>query len=186
MMNVVQRLVPGIALLAGCSSDQDDLTCALLADPSNCFDQAAAALAACMPMRATPATLSADKMTCTFADGVYVLFNHPVPSFFMYPFNGSAFDVYGPDASLCGHVAWSDNTGQSIGIVVGGMSAGFSSDEQVRGSEFSCPTHTYRASFDALGGCKDHEPYLAGLGPAPYGFTIGNVSTTSSPLFVCE
>lgn len=68
-------------VLFGCSgcSSAPDLTCAMLADPSNCFDAQAAALAACMPMRATPAKLSSDQMTGTFADGVYVVFLAPLP-----------------------------------------------------------------------------------------------------------
>jgi hypothetical protein len=65
----MHRISIGLLVLSGCSPE---LTCELLEDPSNCFAETAVALAACMPMRATTATLSSDQTTCTFADGVTV------------------------------------------------------------------------------------------------------------------
>lgn len=63
----MRRVAIGVVVLAGCSHD---LTCELLADPSNCFSKTVAALATCMPMRATTAKLSSNGTTCVFTDGV--------------------------------------------------------------------------------------------------------------------
>ena len=73
------RLFVVVVMLGACGSSED-LTCELLADPTNCWADAAAKAAACIPARATPATLSADRTRCTFTDGAQVTFDTPLPT----------------------------------------------------------------------------------------------------------
>ena len=65
--------------LAACGGG-GELTCAQLADPTNCWAKAATAAAACLTSRATPAKLSVDRTTCTWDDGSKVVFDTPLPS----------------------------------------------------------------------------------------------------------
>jgi hypothetical protein len=65
-------------MLAACGGS-DDLTCAVLADPSNCWAAAAAEATTCLAMHATPGTLSADRTQCTWSDGSKVVFDAPLP-----------------------------------------------------------------------------------------------------------
>src|SRR5687768_15859967 len=77
-----------------------DLTCELLADPTNCWAEAAAALKACLPAGTTPATLASDRASCSFADGTRIVFDAPLPT--------SNFDLEGlgftieRDGATCG------------------------------------------------------------------------------------
>ncbi|MDB4953370.1 MAG: hypothetical protein JWO36_939, partial [Myxococcales bacterium] len=86
-----------LVILAGCGGG-NDLTCAVLADPGNCWASAAAQVAACLPMRATPATLSADRTACNFADGSSVHFDTPLPTSTT-QLTGLAFDITGAGCS---------------------------------------------------------------------------------------
>jgi hypothetical protein len=65
-------------VLAGCGGS-DELTCAVLADPNNCWAAAAAEATTCLAMHETPGTLSADRTTCTWSDGTKVVFDAPLP-----------------------------------------------------------------------------------------------------------
>lgn len=66
-------------VVAGCGGS-DDLTCAVLADPGNCWAAATSEAASCLVMHATPGTLSADRTQCTWSDGSTVTFDAPLPS----------------------------------------------------------------------------------------------------------
>jgi hypothetical protein len=75
----VARLAPLAALvLAACSSSGSSavtLDCAYLASADNCWKQSVAAAATCVPSASAVGTLSADKKTCTYADGTVVTFD---------------------------------------------------------------------------------------------------------------
>jgi hypothetical protein len=66
-------------VLAGCGGSSD-LTCAVLADPNNCWAAAAAGATSCLAMHATPGMLSADRTQCTWSDGSTVTFDAPLPT----------------------------------------------------------------------------------------------------------
>jgi hypothetical protein len=72
------------------------LTEAYLTDPSNCWATAVAQFAAAIPQRTTTGTLSADRSTCSFADGAVVRFDQPVPG----AVQAGAFQFY-VDDSVC-------------------------------------------------------------------------------------
>ncbi len=140
-----------LVVLAGCSSPYD-LTCAVLASPSNCFAQEVTRLAACVPMSATPAKLSADQTTCTYADGVSVVFDAPVPSFASVAYNatGLSFTVYGTGAAECGRLDLMEPGGN---VHVGGVldvsdataDARWYTPSDYGGYELACPSHSYTA-----------------------------------------
>lgn len=65
-------------VLAGCSGGSE-LTCEFLADPDNCWADAARRLKACTPGDGVPAVFEADRQSCTYADGTKVLFEGPLP-----------------------------------------------------------------------------------------------------------
>jgi len=183
----MQRAALTLLVLAGCS---DDLTCELLADPSNCFAQTAAAFETCMPMRATPAKLSADGRTCTFADGVYVVFNAPVPQLNGWVLSGISFTVYAPDDSACGSVYYYSNTNDRLQVVHGSQSAVWKTplDYPASGYELACGSQTYTASSDAsFQQCETRPvvPYFDFSRSPPYTFTLSSAAS-QSPLFICE
>ncbi len=103
------RLALALVMLAGCPDwgtvpPPKPLTPDYLADPGNCWAVAVAQLAACMPLRGSSAKLSADRSTCTFADGVVVTFEQPVP--LDAPEAGLfAWHVDSPTVGECGRVA---------------------------------------------------------------------------------
>ncbi len=78
------RLALALVLLAGCPDwgtlpPPKRLTPDYLADPGNCWAVAVMQLQACIPLRGGAAKLSADRSTCTFADGVVATFEQAVP-----------------------------------------------------------------------------------------------------------
>lgn len=182
------RVAIGVVGLVGCS--QPDLTCSLLANPSNCFAQAAVALAACMPMRATPATLSTDQTTCTFADGVYVVFNAPLPRLSSHVTDpgGIEFSIYAPDASLCGHLYYEENAGDVLGVSDGTDGATWETPLDSSGFALGCPSHRYTGSPDDGLACQPSTVvpgFVYSTSGPPYSFTVSSVATPS-PLFTCQ
>ena len=82
MMNRMIGLVAALALsLGACGDSESALTCELLEDPDNCWAEAAALAAACLPPASETGVLSADRASCTFADGTRILFDVPLPDF---------------------------------------------------------------------------------------------------------
>ena len=67
-----------VFLLVAACGGSDELTCAVLADPNNCWAAAAAEATTCLAMHATPGTLSADRTQCTWSDGSKVVFDAPL------------------------------------------------------------------------------------------------------------
>jgi hypothetical protein len=69
-----------VLVLAGCGgAGHAELTCAMLADPNNCWAAAAAEATNCLAMHATTGVLSADRTTCTWSDGSTLTFDVPLP-----------------------------------------------------------------------------------------------------------
>lgn len=86
-----------VALLGACGGSED-LTCAVLEDPGNCWAKAAAEATSCLAMRATPGVLSADRTACTWADGSSVTFDAPLPTDTA-ELDHLSFSVVGPGCS---------------------------------------------------------------------------------------
>src|SRR5258706_5133494 len=166
---------------ASCST-APDLTCAVLADPSNCFTQQAAVLAACMPMRATSAKLSSDQMTCTFADGVYVVFLAPLPRTDVHSSVGLNFTVYNPDGSECGALYY-DETSEGTQIDLNKAASWDEPSGYPEGVKLHCPSHTYDGSLKDVQSCA---PYVdLSLSPVSNSVTLGRTGTPA-PLFSCQ
>lgn len=167
-----------LTLVAACSGTSD-LTCALLADPGNCWAQASAAMAACMPARATPATLAADRKSCTFGDGVVVTFDAPLPT------DTTALDHLTFSVGTCGH--FTDTFMNHMELDAGGHHV---VSELLGGKDFElhCDSTTYATNFDTLFTCQP--PSRAPTdGFSVMGnnfmFTLASVSTPA-PLFTCN
>lgn len=172
-----------IAAMAACGGGEE-LTCEVLEDPGNCWATAAAELAACMPGRATPAVLAPDRASCTFADGVVVVFDTPLPDD-NFDLEGLGFTVE-VDGAQCGRFVDTfmnrmELTGSGETVV----------SELLPGGEFHlrCSDGDFETAFDTLFDC-------AALGiPAPtdgfevtpttFRFTVTSV-TTPGELFRCE
>ncbi|MDQ3367527.1 MAG: hypothetical protein M3680_19065 [Myxococcota bacterium] len=78
----------GGSALGGCATDEPagagdppagagQLTCAMLAAPTRCWQVALAEVAACAPGEGEVGTLSSDRTSCTYADGSHVAFATP-------------------------------------------------------------------------------------------------------------
>jgi hypothetical protein len=65
--------------LAGCDGSSQ-LTCEYLADPENCWAQAAAAAKACLPEDSQTGVLAADRASCNFTDGTRIVFDDALPT----------------------------------------------------------------------------------------------------------
>jgi hypothetical protein len=165
---IVVRVALATVALAGCSSD--DLTCVLLADPSNCFAPQASALAACMPMRATPAKLSSDGRTCTFADGVRVVF--ATARIDVCTDVGLTFNVYSADGSVCGRLHYNET---SDGPIISVNDVSWQGWDE--GVDLLCPSHTFHGRLAAE--CPD-APYVD-LPPTVELFS----AATPTALFTC-
>jgi hypothetical protein len=173
-----------ILALAACGSSQD-LTCALLADPNNCWAQASLAMAACVPARATPATLAADRGSCTFTDGVVVTFDAPLPTSLL-DFHGVSFTVTA-NGAMCGRFV--DQGMNKLDLSAGAQSA----TAQLHPDhtfELACGNGTsYAADFDLLFTCQApaRAPTDGFDVPTQTSFTF-SLSSVSTPgtLFTCQ
>jgi hypothetical protein len=175
------RVAIVVVALVGCSNPPE-LTCALLADPSNCFAQQAAALAACIPMRAMPGMLSSDQMTCTFADGVYIEFSTPLPSTDVYSGAGLRMTVYAPDGSTCGSLYYDESSdGALISVNKAAIWDEFGGSDSVK---LYCPSNkTYEGGLSAL---KECGPYVdVSLSSSTNSVTLRR-TPASVPLFTCQ
>jgi hypothetical protein len=165
--------------LVACGGSED-LTCSLLADPTNCWADAAARAAACVP--STPGTLSADRTRCTFADGSQVTFDTPLPNATI-DLERLAFDVTG---SGC---AWRfvDTFQNRMELNVDGKTevSQLHPDHQF---ELACSDGTsYEADFDLLFTCQP--PARAptdgfDVTATSFQFTLSAVNVRT-PLFTC-
>lgn len=170
--------------LVGACGGPDELTCEVLADPENCWAVAAEELAACMPDRATPAAMAADRGSCTFADGVVVAFDTPLPMDTL-DLERLAFTIE-VDGAPCGRfVDTFDNrmelTGSGETVV----------SELHPGSTFHlhCAGQDFETAFDTLFTCAGEGIPAPTDGfevtPTTFQFTITSV-TTPGMLFRCE
>lgn len=182
----MHRISFGLLVLSGCSPE---LTCELLDDPSNCFAQTAVALGACMPMRATTATLSSDETTCTFADGVSVVFNYPVPRLaYYFPAPGGVeFTIYSADGSSCGYLHYFRNVNDDISTSAGTDTAHWVTPAHDEPYELACSSQTYTGYINDDQCDWANSPafvYKLEAGPR-YTFTVQSAATPSV-LFSCQ
>jgi hypothetical protein len=171
-----------LAALAGCDNAQS-LTCELLADPANCWAQAASALAACLPDRALPGTLAADRTSCGFADGALVTFDAALPSDTS-GLERLAFTI-GSGGTTCGRFV--DTFANRMELTAGGKTV---VSELLGGRQFHLRCDggpDYQADFDLLFTCTT--PYSAptdgfNVTATTFEFSISAVSTPGV-LFTC-
>lgn len=64
--------------LAPACSGSSELTCDVLADPSNCWNQAAAAAYACVSSTEI-GVLASDRLSCSYSDGTLITFDEALP-----------------------------------------------------------------------------------------------------------
>jgi len=169
-------------MLAGCGSDAA-LTCEILADADNCWAKAAAAFAACMPMRSTPAVLAADRSSCTFSDGVRVVFDSPLPADTT-DLERLAFSVE-VNGSRCGRFV--DTFANRMELTAAGDTV-ISELHPDRDFHLHCPDEDYETSFDTLFTCRP--PSYAptdgfDVSATSFTFTI-SATTTVGELFRCQ
>ena len=167
--------------LAACGG-HDDLTCNLLADPSNCWAKAAAGATSCLAMYATPGTLSTDRTQCTWSDGSKVMFDVPLPTDTT-ALDHLTFTVTAPGCSW----SFTDTFMNKMELTVDGKTE-VSQLHPDRTFELACDNGTsYETSFDTLFTC-------GGSARAPtdgfevtatsFSFTISAVGAPE-PLFTC-
>ena len=78
--STIALLATAALTVAGCGGDSDArLTCEYLEDPENCWAEAAAEAAACLPPSTETGVLAADRGSCTFTDGTRIIFDGPLP-----------------------------------------------------------------------------------------------------------
>jgi hypothetical protein len=161
----------------------------MMASTTNCFAEQALAFAACMPMRATPATLGADQMTCTFQDGVRVVLNTPISNIQTEEQEGGTMlTVYNSDGSTCGQLTVQVTSG---GDFIGVNDCGWNMDFPDNTYQLYCASKTYSASMTKIADCKPPvqlpafdfvEPEMPG---SAFLFSLSSAAT-SSTLFTCE
>jgi hypothetical protein len=172
-----------VALASSACGSSEDLTCTLLADPTNCWADAAARAAACIPSRATHATLSTDRKHCTWPDGAQVTFDTPLPTDTI-DLERLAFDVTGPNGCAWRFV---DTFANRMELTVDGKTevSQLHPDHQF---ELACSSGTsYEADFDLLFTCQP--PARAptdgfDVTPTSFQFTLSAVNAPT-PLFTC-
>lgn len=168
-----------LVALMGCGGE--DLTCELLADPTNCWASAASEAAACLPLHTEVATMSADRTRCEYSDGSYVEFDAPLPTD-PFDFERLALTAHG-DGCTWRFVDTFANRMElttSEGTVVAELHDGES-------FHLHCPDTTYESSFDLLFTCQP--PARAptdgfDVDATTFTFTIASVSTPT-PLIQC-
>ncbi len=143
------RIISWLVVLGACGGSSEDLTCPLLADSTNCWADAVARAAACLPSRAVPAMLSADRLRCTWSDGSQITFEAPLPNDTT-QLRQLAFDATGPGCSW--HFV---DTGENrLELTVGGKTevAQLHPDHRF---ELACSNGTsYEADFSLLFTCQ--------------------------------
>lgn len=169
-------------VVSGCGGS-DDLTCAVLADPTNCWAAAAAEATSCLAMHATPGVLSADRTQCTWSDGSTVTFDTPLPNDTI-QLDHLSFTVTGPGCS------WSfTDTFMNKMILTVGDKTEVSELHPDQTFELSCDDGTsYETQFQTLFDCAGS----GGRAPTDgfeatatsFEFTISAVNAPT-PLFTC-
>lgn len=167
---------------AGCSGS-DPLTCTQLADPTNCWATAAARAAACIPMRATPATLAADRASCSFSDGTRVVFDAPLPTDQL-SLDHLSYTLVAADGSTC--ASFTDTFADKLELTAGGPTV-TSTLHPDKTFELDCGDgRDFTTSFDTLFACSADAP-TDGFQVDATSVTITLVSSaTPGPLFSCQ
>jgi hypothetical protein len=175
-------LIGALGALGACGGS-DDLTCAVLADPHNCWAAAAAEAESCLAMHATPGMLSADRTQCTWSDGSTVTFDAPLPTDTM-QLHHLAFTVTAPGCS------WDfTDTFMNKMILRVGNKTEVSQLHPDHTFELSCDDGTsYETDFSTLFTCAG-----SGAPPPTDGFEVTATSVqftisavgAPTPLFTC-
>ncbi|HEY1555342.1 MAG TPA: hypothetical protein VGF94_10965 [Kofleriaceae bacterium] len=171
-----------LLVLAACGSSNDELTCKLLADPTNCWADAAAQAASCLAMHATPGALGADRTSCTWSDGSKVMFDAPLPQTTP-ELDHLAFTVTAPGCT------WSfDDTFQNHLELTVGSKTEVAELQPNNTFELQCDDGTdYTTSFNTLFTCQlPARPPTDGFDvePTSFQFTLSAVNAPT-PLFTC-
>lgn len=166
--------------LAACSSSSD-LTCALLASPSNCWAAATTQAAACLAMHATPGALSADRTSCTWSDGSMVTFDQALPQSTT-ELDHLAFTVTAPGCTW----SFDDTFMNDMALTVAGKTE---SSELSDGTlDLICAGGpTYSASLDTVASCAAPARVPTDgfdVEPTSFSFTLSAVNAPT-PLFTC-
>lgn len=177
--SAVHVLVCMVALVAGCD---DDLSCDVLAEPTNCWADAAARAAACLPSLPATGTLRSDRTGCDFSNGARVEFDEALPDDTM-QLERLAFDVTGADC------AWRfvDTFENRMELTVDGETE---VAELHAGEDFHLHCSggsTYAASFDSLFTCQSPARVPTDgfeVTPTSFTFTLSAV-TIPSQIFTC-
>lgn len=172
-----------LASLALASCGGSDLTCDLLAEPTNCWATAAEAMAACMPARGTPATLATDRASCTFSDGVRVVFDAPLPNS-VFDLDRLGFSIEANGATCARFV---DTFMNRMELTADGDTV---VSELLPGKDFHlrCPGEDFSTNFDTLFTCTPPAvPPTDGFDVDATTFTFSlSAVTTPGELFRCE
>ena len=133
--------------LAGCGGSSQ-LTCEYLADPENCWAQAAAAAKACLPAATETGILAGDRASCSFTDGTRIVFDDALPNDTM-DLESFGFRIEAIDGSTCARFL--DTFLNRMELEAGGHSV----VSQLRGKfELICGGgKTYKSDFDLLFEC---------------------------------
>lgn len=168
-----------LAILSGCGGGGGALTCELLAEPDNCWAEAASAFAACLPQ--PQGVLAPDRASCTFPDGVRVVFEPALPVSGL-DLDHVAVTVLASGGDECGRFV---DTGMNRQELTAG---GETVTGELRGGEFHlrCGDDELSTSFDALLQCPPPLP-SAGLQLTSTGVTfIAASAATPMPVFRCD
>jgi len=174
-----RALALAVVALSACSGSSADLTCAVVADPTNCWARAATAAAACLPSRATPGTLSADRTKCTWSDGATVTFSAPLPTDQL-SFHGIDFMITGAGCSA--HFV--DTAANRLELTAGGETDTASLTQGTY--ELACGGGTsYAGSFNDIITCPGLPTDGFEVKQASFTFTLVSVATPGA-LFTCN
>jgi hypothetical protein len=171
-----------VLVLAGCGGS-DELTCEVLADPNNCWAAAAAEATSCLPMHATPGTLSADRTQCTWSDGSKVVFDAPLPADTI-DLDHLSFTATGPNCEW----TFTDTFMNKMILTVDGKTE-VSQLHPDQTFELACHDGTsYETDFDNLFTCAGSGARAPTDGfevtPTSFQFTI-SAANAPVPLFTC-
>jgi hypothetical protein len=170
-----------VTLSVSACGSTSDLTCELLADPGNCWAEAAEAAAACLPGTGEVAVLAPDRASCSFGDGTRIVFDEPLASDTM-DLERFAFTIQRGGATCARFV---DTFANRMELEAGGVSV---VSELHPGGAFQlhCPGTTYEAEFSLLFTCQPSYPPTDGFSAEPELVTFSIVSVgTPGELFRC-
>lgn len=177
--------------MSGCADDEDDaepLTCEVLAS-NNCWRQAVAEAALCVPASEEQGMFSADLTSCTYADGALVTFEEPA----QVPQEDDVvwdFTVSTPDGEPC--LSFYDDADSGSGTVALTTARG-TVTEIVSGTTLTliCPEgDAYRGSGLSLLECEDVftslPGYVTSWSDSFLSFGLAGTGDAVQDVFACE